>query len=117
MAAQDIKRDLTAWIRDEIANTCFGEDYGYALSWAPVPAQGPQGMVAVPAWQLLITCPNPLLGQGDLYHMVPPQALGFTRPREADVRREVADGIRQLRELAKSKISGSNGQPKQAVPG
>ena len=92
MAAQDIEQDLAGWIRDEIAKVCFGEDYGYAISWAPVPAQGPAGMVAVPAWQVLITCANPLLGQGDLYHMVPVEKLGFIRPREADVRREVADG-------------------------
>ena len=118
MAAQDISRDLTGWIEDEIAKVCFGEDYGWALSWAPAPAQGPVGIVMIPAWQLLITCANPLLGQGDLYHIVPVDKLGFIRPREADVRREVADGIRQLRELARSKLSGSNGHtPKLAVPG
>ena len=118
MAAQDIKAQLDAWIEDEIGKVCFGEAYGWALSWAPAPAQGPQGMVMIPAWQLLITCANPLLGQGDLYHIVPVQQLGLTRPVEADVRREVADGIRQLRELAKSKISGGNGHtPKLAVPG
>jgi len=35
----------------------------------------------------------------------------------APERREVTDGLRQLRELAKSKIGGSNGHARQAVPG
>ncbi len=114
MAADDIAIQVSDWVHDEISKVCFGEDYGWSVTWGPAPVQAPQGVVMVPAWQLLLTCRNPLLGGGDLYHM---GQLGAPRPKEADVRREVASGIEQLRVLAKSKISGQNGHAKQAVPG
>lgn len=115
MAAQDIRRDVIAWVKDEIGRQCFGEDFGWAVTWGPVPVpDGQGGMVMIPAWMAVITMPNPLLGQGDLYHLA---QLGAPRPKEADVRREVTDGLRKLRDLAKSKITGSNGHARQAVPG
>lgn len=114
MAAQDIKAKTELWVTGEIKKQGLGEDYGFAVTWGPAPAQTPQGVVMVPGWHLLLTCPNPLLGQGELYHM---GQLGAPRPKEADVRREVASGISQLRELAKSMISGANGHAAAAVPG
>jgi hypothetical protein len=114
VAAEDIGIQVSDWVHDEISKVCFGEDYGWAVTWVPVPVQGPQGMVMIPAWQLVLTCQNPLLGQGDLYHLA---QLGAPRPKRADVQKEVADGVRQLRELAKSKISGANGHAAAVVPG
>jgi hypothetical protein len=116
MAAQDIKAQVELWVIGEIKKQGLGEDFGFAVTWGPAPVQTPQGVVMVPAWQLLLTCANPLVGEGELYHMAP-QGIGAPRPKEADVRREVASGISQLRDLAKSKISGSNGHSKLAVPG
>lgn len=115
MAAQDIRRDVIAWVKDEIGKQCFGEDFGWAVTWGPAPVpNGQGGAVLVPAWTAVITFRNPLLGGGELYHLA---QLGAPRPKEADVRREVASGISQLRDLAKSKISGANGRAAQAVPG
>ena len=114
MAAQDIRRDVIAWVKDEIGKQCFGEDFGWAVTWGLAPVQTPQGVVMVAAWTAVITFRNPLLGEGELYHLA---QLGAPRPKEADVRREVASGISQLRELAKSKISGANGRAAAAVPG
>jgi hypothetical protein len=114
MAAQDIKAQVELWVISEIKKQGLGEDFGFAVTWGPAPVQTPQGVVVVPAWHLLLTCRNPLLGEGELYHM---GQLGAPRPKEADVRREVASGVRQLRDLAASKLAGSNGHGKQAVPG
>jgi hypothetical protein len=79
-----------------------------------MPMQGPQGVQMIPAWMAVITMRNPLLGQGDLYHLA---QLGAPRPEEDDVRRQVADGLRQLRELAQRQVAGSSGHSKQGVPG
>lgn len=114
MTAQDIRTEVDTWVADEIGKQAFGEAFGWAVTWGPAPAQGPQGMVMVPLWQLLITARNPLLGQGDLYHLA---QLGAPRPKEADVRREAAEGLRQLRELARAQTAGANGHGRQAVPG
>jgi hypothetical protein len=114
MAAQDIRTEAGSWVADEIGKQCLGEDFGWSVTWAPVPAPGPAGPVAVAAWIAVITMRNPLLGQGELYHLA---QLGAPRPREADVRREVADGLRQLRELAARQVRGSNGHARAAVPG
>lgn len=108
MAADDITAQAQAWAADEIARQCLGENYGWSVTWGPVAMpNGQGGAVMVPVWQLLLTCRNPLLGEGDLYHLA---QIGFPRPKEADVRREVAEGLRQLRELASSKIAGGNGR-------
>ena len=113
MAAQDIKAEVDAWVADQIGKQCFGEDYGYAVAWGPAPVPRPDGqMVIVPAWTAVITCLSPLAGEGSLFHLA---QLGASRPREADVRHQVTDGIRQLRELARSKLAGPNGAL--AVPG
>ena len=114
MAAEDIKARTELWVIDEIKKQGFGENYGFAVAWGPAQVQTPQGPAAIALWQLLLTCRNPIVGEGELYHMA---QLGMPRPKEADVRREVATGIEQLRVLAKSKISGSNGHAKLAVPG
>ena len=114
MAAQDISARTELLVIDEIRKQGLGEDFGFAVTWGPAPVQTPQGVVMVPGWQLLLTCRNPLVGEGELYHM---GQLGAPRPKEADVRREVASGIEQLRVLAKSKVSGQNGKPRLAVPG
>jgi hypothetical protein len=115
-AAQDIRPQVEAWVIDEIRKCALGEQYGFAVTWGPQPVpNGQGGAVLVPAWACVITCQNPLLGQGDLYHLA---QLGAPRPKEADVRREVADGIRQLRDLARTKIGEPNGHAQQtAVPG
>jgi hypothetical protein len=114
MAAEDITAQVTAWVLDETGKQCFGEHYGVAVTWAVAPLQTPQGAVMIPAWQLVITCRNPLAGQGDLFHLA---QLGIPRPDQAGVRKEVADGIRQLRELVESKLAGTNGRPRLVVPG
>ena len=112
--AQDIRFEVEARVAAEVSNQAFGEAFGWAVTWGPAPVQTPQGTVLVPLWQLVLTCRNPLPGGGELFHMA---QLGMPRPKEADVRREVASGIAQLRDLAKSKLSGSNGHAKQPVPG
>jgi hypothetical protein len=56
---------------------------------------------------LLLTARSPLLKEGPMYHG--PVPVGAPKPDEAEVRAQVADGIRQLRELAASKLAGSNG--------
>lgn len=114
MAAKDIRAQVELWVIDEIKKQGLGEEYGFAVTWGPAPVQAPQGVVLVPAWQLLLTCRNPMVGEGELYHLA---QLGAPRPKDADVRREVAGGVRQLRDLAASKIAGSNGHARQAVPG
>lgn len=115
MAAQDIRTKVEAWVRDEINMKCLGEDFGHAVAWGPQPMpNGQGGAVLIPMWTALITFRNPLLGEGDLYHLA---QLGITRPKEADVRAQVTDGMRQLRELARSKTSGLNGHAAKAVPG
>lgn len=115
MAAQEIKTEVEAWIADEIGKQHFGEDFGYAVTWGPqmVP-NGQGGAATIAPWVALITCRNPLLGQGDLYHVA---QLGVTRPKEDEVRKQVTDGLRQLRQLARSKTSGANGHARKAVPG
>jgi len=112
MAAEDIGAQVTAWVEDEIGKQCFGEAYGWSLAWGPAPVQTPGGVVVVPAWTLALTCRNPVLGEGELYHLA---QLGAPRPKEADVRREIADGLRQLRDLAASKLPGLNGRAKKAL--
>lgn len=115
MAAENIGTQVEAWVADECGKQCLGEDFGWAVAWGPVPVQLPGGGVQVlPAWTAVLTMRGPLLGEGDLYHLA---QLGAPRPREADVRAQVADGLRQLRELARSKIAGGNGRAKQGVPG
>lgn len=115
MAAQDIRAQAEAWVADEIGKQCFGEDFGWAVTWGPVPVpNGQGGAVIVPAWTAVIVMRNPLLGQGDLFHLA---QLGAPRPKEADVRAQVTDGLRQLRELARSKTAGLNGRGLKAVPG
>lgn len=115
MAAQEIKTEVEDWIADEIGKQCFGEDFGYAVTWGPQPTpNGQGGAVLVAPWMAIITCRNPLLGQPDLYHLA---QLGISRPKETDVRTQVTDGMRQLRELARSKTSGLNGHAAKAVPG
>jgi hypothetical protein len=117
MAAEDITDQVTAWALDEVSKQCMGEHFGVSVSWAPAPLQTPAGAVMVPAWMVLITTRNPLVGEGDLFHMA---AVGTPRPKQDAVRTEVADGIRQLRALAKSKLAGSklagsNGKPPELV--
>ena len=112
-ANDDIRAQVTAWVEDEIRKQAFGVSYGWALTWGPAPVQTPDGVVVVPAaWQLLLTCGNPVLGEGELYHVA---QVGAPRPKEDDVRREVAEGLRQLRDLAASKLSGLNGHGKKAL--
>ena len=114
MPADDISAQVSAWVQDEMNKQRFGEDFGWSVSWGPQPVPTPGGMVVIPVWQALITCRNPLLGQGELFLLV---QLGAPRPKEDDVRRQIADGVRQLRELAASKLSGANGHRKAAIPG
>lgn len=114
MTAQDIRAEVDTWVADEIAKQCFGEDFGFAVTWVPVPVPQADGRaVVVPGWSALITCLSPLAGEGHLYHLA---QLGAPRPKESDVRHQVDDGIRQLRELARSKIGGSNGNVRRPTP-
>ena len=115
MAAQDIAAQVQDWVAGEIGRQCFGEDFGFAVTFGPAQVpNGQGGAVMVASWQLLMTTANPLLGQGDLYHLVP---LGVTRPKEDQVRALVADGVRQLRDLARSQTAAGNGASSSGVPG
>lgn len=115
MASLDIKAEVETWVADEIGKQCFGEDFGYAVTWGPQPVpNGQGGAILIAAWTALITCRNPSLDEGDLYHLA---QLGMTRPKEADVRAEVTNGMRQLRELATQKATGQNGRRRLIVPG
>lgn len=102
----DIHAEVLGWVLDEIGRQRMGEEFGAAVTWAPMPAQTPQGVITVPGWLLLITARNPLLGEGPLHHMA---NLGAPRPVEESTRKEVASGLRMLRDLAASKLAGSNG--------
>jgi len=105
--ADDIHAQLCTWVADEISSAGFGETYGYVVTWEPVPVQGPQGQVIIPVWHLLLTCRSPLLGRGDLFHLAD---LGVPRPNLASVRKEVAEGVGKLRDLAAAKLAGTAGQ-------
>lgn len=103
----NIGREAEAWAEDEIARQRFGEDYSYALSLGMAQVMTPGGPAQIPVWTLLITCRNPMLTEGPLYHG--PVPVGTPKPEEKAVRAQVAEGIRLLRELASSKLSGGNG--------
>lgn len=111
MAAQDIRAEVEDWIADEIGK----QPFGYAVTWGPqgVP-NGQGGVIRIVAWAAVITYANPSLDEGDLYHLA---ELGMTRPKEDEVRKQVTDGMRQLRELARSKLPGLNGRTAKAVRG
>ena len=114
MAAQNIAADVELWVADEIVKTCFGEDFGFAVTWGPAQVPDGQGGARLaPGWQLLMTARDPLLGRPDMVHMV---SLGLGRPKEADVRAQAAEGVRQLRDLAKSQTAAGNGRA-HALPG
>jgi hypothetical protein len=106
MAVTDIGAQVKALALDEAGKQCFTEDFGVDVTWAPQGIQTPQGVQPVPGWTLLLTARNPFLGEGPLFHMVPLQA---TVPDEAMIREAVADGIRQLRDLAASRLASVNG--------
>ncbi len=59
-------------------------------------------------WVLYMTTRNPLLGEPPLNHTAP---LGPIRPGEADVRSQVSEGMRALRDLATRKLATVNGKP------
>jgi len=105
--AEDIHAEALGWVLDEIGKQAMGEQFGAAVTWAPMPVQTPQGVVTVPGWLLLITARNPLLGEGPLHHMA---NLGMPRPVEGSTRGEVAKGLRMLRDLAATKLARPNGQ-------
>ena len=104
----DILAEVKSWVADEIAKQRFGEDYAHAVTLGQAAMQTPQGLVPVPQFMMLITGRNPLLGEGPLFHG--PVPVGFPRPEEKHVREQVADGLRQLRNLAASKLAGGNGK-------
>lgn len=109
MAAEDMQARLSGWAVAEAQKGCFGEDYDVAVTLTPQAAQTPQGVIPLPVWMLLIATRSPLLGEGPMYHMVP---LGGPVPAEDFVRKQVTDGIAQLRNLRSSKLSGMNGHSK-----
>jgi hypothetical protein len=104
----DITAEVTGWVAGEIAKQRFGEDFGYAVSLGLAAVQTPQGVAQVPMWTLLITARNPLLKEGPLYHG--PVPIGTPRPEEKNVRAEVTNGLKALRDLAASKLSAGNGR-------
>jgi hypothetical protein len=53
-----------------------------------------------------------VLGEGPLYHG--PVPVGSPAPVEAEVRAQVTEGIRLLRELGRSKLATGNGHGKLA---
>jgi hypothetical protein len=108
--ADDIAAEVNAWVAGEIDKQRFGEDYGYAVALGVAMLPTPQGPRQVPMWTLLITARSPLLTEGPMYHG--PVPLGVARPAEADVRRQVGDGLKALRDLAASKLASQNGHSK-----
>jgi hypothetical protein len=114
MAAEDITDQVTAWALDEVTKQSMGEDFGVAVTCTPTPVAAPQGMTLVPAWHLLITARNPVLAEGPLFHLA---AIGGPRPKQADVRKEAGNGLRLLRDLAKSKLAAGNGHMIRGVRG
>lgn len=113
MAAVDLHAQALAWATDEIGKQCFGEDFGVAVTWGPEPLTEGGRQRLAPGWLLMLTARNPELGQGPLYHG--PVGIGLPAPVEAQVRKQVTDGLKALRELAASKLAGANGHPR--VPG
>jgi hypothetical protein len=107
MAAVDLTAQALAWAADEIGKQCLGEEFGVSVTWAPTQAMSPQGPRLIPAWFVLVTARNPVLGEGPLFHG--PITVGSPVPEEQAVRATVTDGLRQLRDLAKSKLAGGNG--------
>jgi hypothetical protein len=101
---------VLGWVLDEVGKQALGQDYGAAVTFAPSPVQTPAGIQVIPAWFLLVTARNPILREGPLYHGPVPMSPGAPRPVEAEVRAAVADGLRQLRDLAASKLAGGNGR-------
>jgi hypothetical protein len=106
MAVTDLGAQAKAWALDEAAKQCFTEDYGCDVFCMAQAMQGPSGPVLVSVWVLVLTARNPLLGEGPLHHAVP---VGSPVAAEENVRKEVGDGIRALRDLAASKLAGLNG--------
>jgi hypothetical protein len=104
--AIDMHAELLGWVLDEIGKQAMGQEYAAAIALGVGQVQAPQGVIAVPSWQLLLTARSPLLGEGPLWHMVP---LAGPRPDSAHVREQVGDGLRQLRDLAASKLAQGNG--------
>jgi hypothetical protein len=103
----NIQRDAEMWAEEEIGKQSFGEDFGYAVTLQLAAVQTPQGMQQVPMWTLFLTCRNPVLAEGPLYHG--PVPVGSPKPDEKVVRGQVTEGLRLLRVLARSKLAVSNG--------
>ena len=112
MAAEDIHAQVLGWALDETGKQAFGEDFGVAVAFGMAMMQTPAGPAQM--WSLFITARNPILGEGPLYHG--PVPVGSPRPVEAEVRKQVGEGIRMLRDLGKRKLAGNNGRPA-GVPG
>jgi hypothetical protein len=106
MAITDLGVQAKAWALDEASRRCFTEDYGCDLFGMAQAMQTAQGPMLIPVWVLVLTCRNPLLGEGPLHHTVP---LGSPVVSEEQVRKAVAEGVRALRDLAASKLAGLNG--------
>ena len=106
MTAVDIAAQATAWAVAEVEKQCLGEEYGVAVFAGAAMMPTPEGPRQIPVWTLLLTARNPLLKEGPLYHMVP---VAPVRPAAEQVTAAVADGLRQLRDLAASKLAGLNG--------
>ena len=96
MAAEDIHAQVLGWALDETGKQAFGEDFGVAVAFGMAMMQTPAGPAQIPMWSLFIT--------------------GSPRPVEAEVRKQVGEGIRMLRDLGKRKLAGNNGRPA-GVPG
>ena len=108
--ATDIHAEVLGWVLDEISRQAMGEEFAAAATWgpAPKPAPGaPGGVTLTPAWQVMVTCRSPLVGEGWLYSM---GQLGEARPDETFTRAAVADCLRKLREVAAGRIAGGNGR-------
>jgi len=105
--AKDLHAELLGWVLEEIDKRSLGEEFGAAIMLLQAPVQTPQGLRAVPAWQVLLTGRSPLANEQSLWHMVP---LAGATPAEEEVRAMVADGLLALRDLAASKLAGGNGK-------
>jgi hypothetical protein len=93
MSATDIAAEIGIWADDELAqaSTISGEDFGHAVTMAPMPT--PAGQDAI-FWLILVTLRSPLLGADHIGSLGKLQA---NRPSEAVVRAAVRASVEAVR--------------------
>ena len=102
MAAIDLTGQLREWVSEAIRLGCFGEDFGYDTSLRFQPPRL--------AWTVIITMPNPLLGQG-------PVVMPFSVDAGSLTQENISEGVQHvLAELRKTRRALLDGPPQRAMP-